>query len=191
LPVDLPAGLRRFREEHYPERRETFARLAEGQDPDLLFIGCSDSRVMPELLTGAGPGDMFVVRNVANVVPPFDPDGGHAGTSAAIEFAVAVLGVHDVVVCGHSGCGGVAALSGPPPPDVPHLGPWLDIVREALGGDGSLEDTIRRNVLLSIERLRGFPMVAERVAAGTLRLHGWYLDIGSGQVDVLDGDQIR
>lgn len=186
MPIDLAAGLRRFREEAYPGRAAAFSRLAEGQSPDLLFIGCSDSRVMPELMTGAEPGEMFVVRNVANVVPPFDPAGGHAGTSAAIEFAVSVLEVTDVVVCGHSGCGGVAALSGPPPAGVPHLGPWLDIIRAALGErDQSLAETVRRNVLLSLERLSTFPMVAERVDGGALRLHGWYLDIGSGEVTVL------
>ncbi|HUH06338.1 MAG TPA: carbonic anhydrase [Egibacteraceae bacterium] len=190
----LIQGLRRFRERHYAENPDRWRQLGEGQSPRTLFIACSDSRVVPELLTGAGPGDLFVVRNVANIVPPYDPDPANAGTAAAIEFAVSVLEVRDVVVCGHSGCGGMAALRAPLPAGVPHLGPWLDIVRQALAGEDDrdageaeiVDLAGRRNVALSLKRLAGFPMVAERHAAGALTLNGWFFDIAQGSVEILD-----
>jgi carbonic anhydrase len=191
-------GLRRFRDEHVPANRELYERLAREQRPHTLFIACSDSRVVPNTLTGTGPGELFVVRNVANIVPPYDPEPRHAGTSAAIEFAVSVLGVADAVVCGHSGCGGVAAMYGPLPAGVPLLGPWLALAREAavpaeqaqgLSEEDLARLRIERNVHLSVRRLSAFPVVADAVAAGALRLHGWYYDIATGRVRVLDLDR--
>jgi carbonic anhydrase len=191
----LLEGLRRFRDERVPAERELYTRLAQGQSPHTLFVGCSDSRVVPTDLTGLGPGDLFVVRNVANIIPPWDPQPRFAGTSAAVEFAVSVLGVRDIVVCGHSGCSGVAGMYGPLPDGVPHLAPWLSLARAgavdpeeatALSEQELAVRRVQRNVALSVERLAGFPMVAERVDARRLRLHGWYYDIGSGRVDILD-----
>lgn len=199
MPHDLVRGLRRFRQESFPARRERFERLArEGQRPGTLFIGCSDSRVLPDLITDAGPGDLFVARNVGALVPPFDPGAGGNGTAAAVEYAVAVLGVDDVVVCGHSGCGAIRALYEPPEVRAPNLERWLRLARDARleeagpGGDPdeeTLRRTERRSVALQLERLGEYPMVRERVAAGELSLHGWRYLIGEGRVEALDRER--
>src|SRR5829696_4948641 len=111
MPNKLLEGLRRYQREHLPQLRERFARLAaEGQKPTTLFIGCSDSRVLPNLLTDSGPGEIIMVRNVGNFIPPFEDDAGYHGVSAAIEFGVVTLGVTDLVVCGHSDCGAIRAM---------------------------------------------------------------------------------
>ena len=149
MPENLIRGLRRFRSEAFPRYRERFRRLVEeGQRPGTLFIGCSDSRVVPDLLTDASPGDLFVARNVGALVPPFDPAAGGHETAAAVEYAVRVLEVADVVVCGHSHCGAVRALYEPPPVPVPNVERWLELARAARVEDASAvtpdEDTLRR-----------------------------------------------
>ncbi len=197
MPHDLTEGLRRFRTEAFPKYREHFQRLVdEGQSPRTLFIGCADSRVVPDLITGADPGDLFVVRNIGAWVPPFEPDAGYHGTSAGIEFAVLSLNVSDIVVCGHSHCGAVRALYDPPGDAAPHITRWLELAEAAklspspLASDPVDEDALRRTerraVALQLEHLLTFPMVAERVDAGTLALHGWHYVIEEGRVDVLD-----
>ena len=194
----LIEGLKRFRQEAFPRYREQYERLvAEGQNPSTLFIGCADSRVVPDLLLDAGPGELFVVRNVAALVPPFDPDGEHHGTAAAIEYAVRHLRVTDIVVCGHSHCGGIRALYDDPDPETPHIARWLELARGARAdGDGAespeppSEATLRsaeqRSIALQLERLMAYPLVSQRVEDGTLSLHGWHYIIEAGRVLALD-----
>ncbi len=191
MPHRLIEGLRRYQKEQLPKLRDRFAKLAaEGQSPATLFIGCSDSRLLPNVLTDSGPGEIFTVRNVGNFVPPFAPDADYHGTSAAIEFAVTILKVTDVVVCGHSDCGAIRALY-EPNETTPHVNKWLELGRPAMV-DGDTDDaatrraTEQRSIIVQLDRLLTFPMLRERVEAGMLSLHGWYFDVATANVLVLD-----
>ncbi len=195
MAEELLAGHGRFRAEYAADEREFLRRLAvEGQRPRALFIGCSDSRVIPELLTSARPGDLFVVRNVANRVPPWSERD--QGVAAAVEFAIEQLGVPDVVVCGHDGCGGVAAAFDPEPPgrSRSRLERWLQglepgVARaRALGGDldGQLRRAVEENVLDGLAHLTTYPPVARARSAGRVRLHGWVYDLIDAAVRVYD-----
>lgn len=191
MPDDLVNRLRRFQRSFFPRYRREFRALAErGQHPTALFIGCSDSRLVPHLLTDSGPGELFVVRNVGNFVPPWDASLGYHGTCAAIEFAVLNLRVRDIVVCGHSHCGAIRALYEDPPAQAPHLARWLELGREAClpvqSTPEALRRTEQRSIALQLERLVHYPIVAERVERGELFLHGWHYLIEDGQVMVLD-----
>ena len=212
MPDELLERLRRFHEQTFPGIQDQFQDLVErGQHPTILFIGCSDSRLVPYLLTGTGPGDLFLVRNVAAFVPPHDgmletpvddpaPDGrylgaarrftGYHGTAAAIEFAVLSLQVSHIVVCGHSHCGGIRALYEGVPKGAINLEAWLELGREAVlpvqVSPEALRRTEQRAVILQLERLMGYPMVRERVDAGRLALHGWHYVIEEGEVHVFD-----
>jgi carbonic anhydrase len=191
MPHQLVEGLRRFRREYFPRFREHYQRLVdEGQRPSTLFIGCADSRVVPDLLTSALPGDLFVLRNIGNLVPPFEADTGLHGVSAGIEFATLILGVKDIIVCGHSHCGAIRALFTPLRDDAPHVTRWLELARPAVADTAMSEENLRktemRSVVLQLERLLSFPMVRERVERGELCLHGWYYVIEEGQVLGLD-----
>ena len=195
MPRDLLAGLRHFRNTDLPRYRQLYRRLAtDGQQPRVLFISCSDSRVVPNLLTATGPGDLFIVRTIGNIVAPPEavaPDP----TAAAVEFAVTALGVREVVVCGHSACGAIKALYEGVPDSLPHLAAWVEHARPAALADAELAGrdvaardlaTVQRNVLLSLDRLAAHPLVAERRASKELILHGWYYDIASASVQVFD-----
>lgn len=191
MPQRLLEGLQRFRRESFPKYREHYQRLvSEGQSPSTLFIGCADSRVVPDLLTDTLPGDLFVVRNVGNLVPPFETDTGFHGVSAGIEFATLALEVKDIVVCGHSHCGAIRALYTPPRHDAPHMNKWLDLARPAMLPAEPSADTLRRtemrSIVLQLQNLMSFPMVRDRVERGGLCLHGWYYVIEEGQVLGLD-----
>jgi carbonic anhydrase len=191
MSQQLVEGLQRFRREYFPKFREHYQRLvSEGQNPNTLFIGCADSRVVPDLLTSTLPGDLFVVRNVGNFVPPFETTAGFHGVSAGIEFAVSVLEVKDIVICGHSHCGAIRALFNPVREDAPHISKWLELARPAVTTteltDESLRQTEMRSITLQVERLMTFPMVRERVERGDLCLHGWYYVIEEGRVLGLD-----
>ena len=192
MPEHLIAGLRQFRKDTFPRFREHYRRLVEeGQRPTTLFIGCADSRVVPDLLMQTGPGELFIIRNMGAFVPPFEPDEGFHDTSAGIEFAVLTLGVTDIVVCGHSHCGAVRALYDQPNPETPHISRWLTLGAEArLDGDAPTDDILRstekRSVALQMQRLLSYPMVRNRVEEGTLSLHGWLYVIEEGQVLALD-----
>jgi carbonic anhydrase len=193
MPKQLVEGLKKFRRESFPFFREHYQRLvSEGQKPSTLFLGCADSRVVPDLLTSALPGDLFVIRNVGSLVPPFEPDADFHGTSAGIEFATLILGVKDIVVCGHSHCGAIRALFTPLDVDAPHVTRWLELARPAVSdpvmSDENLRRTEMRSVVLQLERLMTFPMVASRVERGELCLHGWYYVIEEGRVLGLDTD---
>ncbi|MFY2557252.1 carbonic anhydrase [Corallococcus terminator] len=194
----LIRGLLDFQLKGRPAYREVFARLANGQNPDCLFISCSDSRLVPNLLVSTDPGDLFVVRNVGNLVPPSDAHGvsmGDQSEAAALEFGLANLEVEDLVICGHSSCGAMkAVLGGGEVAGAPNLSAWLAHGKQSLTtlkagtnvGEGLPEyDKLSQlNVLQQLEHVSSYPLVKERVAAGKLRLHGWWFDIASAQVHV-------
>ncbi len=196
----LIAGIHKFQQDELGRYQELFHRLSrEGQNPHTLFITCSDSRVLAELITQSQPGDLFVVKNVGNIVPRADVSGSTNSTAAAIEFAIQSLGVSDVVVCGHSLCGAMAALLEglPGQESMPHLREWLEFaspVRQLIERDyGYLKDPDARmtaaaeeNVLFALENLHTYPVVAERLAAGTLRLHGWFFRIATAEMFAYD-----
>lgn len=191
MPDELLTRLRRFHEHTFPGVQEQFQSLVkDGQHPTILFIGCSDSRLVPYLLTGTGPGELFIVRNVGAFVPPYDGSAGYHGTSAAIEFAVLNLKVSRIVVCGHSHCGGIRALYEDVTPQAKNLAAWLELGREAAlpvqVTAEALRRTEQRAVVLQLERLMGYPMVRERVEARKIALHGWHYVIEDGEVHVFD-----
>lgn len=191
MPDHLIEGLRRFRRDVFPRYRSHYERLvSEGQRPSTLFIGCADSRVLPELFTSAGPGELFQVRNMGAFVPPFESDRGYHGTSAAIEFASLVLRVDNVVVCGHTHCGAIRALYEPPDTATPHIERWLDLAREARVDEPMSESVLRRteqrSIALQMQRLLTYPELRARVEDGNVALHGWHYIIEEGTVDILD-----
>ncbi|HOV20036.1 carbonic anhydrase [Ottowia sp.] len=192
MPDDeLLQRLRRFHQDAFPQYRQQFQALVnQGQHPTTLFIGCSDSRLVPYLLTGAGPGELFLVRNVGAFVPPYDGSHGHHGTAAAIEFAVLNLNVSRIVVCGHSHCGAIKALYEEVNDEAKNLKRWLDLGREAVlpvqSGPEALRRTEQRAVVLQLERLMDYPMVRRRVEDGRITLHGWHYVIEDGEVHVFD-----
>lgn len=197
MPDELLARLRRFHEHTFPGVQDQFQDLVrDGQHPTILFIGCSDSRIVPYLLTGTGPGELFIVRNVGAFVPPYESHAGQGqlagyhGTSAAIEYAVLNLKVAHIVVCGHSHCGGIRALYEGAGADAPNLNAWLDLGREAVLPvqltPEALRRTEQRAVVLQLERLMDYPMVRRQVDAGQLALHGWHYVIEEGEVHVFD-----
>jgi len=186
----LIEGYRRFRAEAWPAQRARYQRLSiHGQKPQTLVIACSDSRVDPSTVFGAGPGELFVVRNVAALIPRYRPDGGCHGASAALEFAVRVLKVAQIVVLGHAQCGGVQALvEGAPPEAQDFVAPWMAAASAALrdAGDRDLEHYEGAVVRLSLENLMSFPWVADAVAEGRLSLHGCRFDIHDGVLSRLE-----
>jgi carbonic anhydrase len=193
MPRPIIEGLRRFRRDFFPRFRDHYERLVkDGQKPSTLFLGCADSRVVPDLLTDSMPGDLFVVRNVGALVPPFEPDAGYHGTSASIEFATLVLEVKDIVLCGHSHCGAIRALYDAPRLDTPHIVKWLELARPAALEEPVSPDMLRRTemraIVLQIEHLLTFPMVRERMDRGDLFVHGWHYVIEEGKVMALDLD---
>jgi carbonic anhydrase len=194
----LCRGASEFQRRTAPLLRDTWSGLAHGQQPHTLFITCGDARIVPNLITTSGPGDLFTVRNIGNLVPPADGDDSSVG--AAIEYAVGVLGVAEIVVCGHSGCGAMKALLGRAPDGLEQLGSWLRHGeatlrrrgREApllLGGErpaAEADQLALQNVVQQLESLRGYPVVAAALARGALRLTGMYFDVGAAQVSLLD-----
>lgn len=201
LTERLSAGYRRFRAGHYSEERVRYEQLArEGQRPRTMIVACSDSRSAPETIFDAGPGELFVVRNVAALVPVYAPDAKSHGASAALEFAVLGLGVTSIVVMGHGRCGGVTAALDPASrlTDTDFIGAWVaDLrtldARTPASPDGGSEARQRLiehlSVQQSLEHLRTFPWIAERLAAGTLSLHGAWFDISLGELHALSGDE--
>lgn len=191
---DLLGRLRNFHSSYFPRHQQRFQDLVEqGQHPKTLFIGCSDSRVVPHALTGAGPGELFIVRNVGAFVPPYDGSHGLHGTTAAIEFAVLSLQVEHIVVCSHSHCGAIRAAYEGAPAEAINLQAWLKLADEALlpvqPSPEALRRTEQRAVVLQLERLMQYPMVRRRVEAGALSLHGWHYVIEDGEIHVFDAQQ--
>lgn len=198
----LIEGIVEFRENRLPELTERFQTLAEGQSPDTLFISCSDSRVVPTLLLSSEPGDLFMLRNVGNIIPPGNIEGestGDLSEASAIEYAVKMLQVDNIIVCGHSGCGAMSSLlSDRPTPQMPNLEKWLlnaapalERLKEDAHNDSSIPPADRLsqlNVLLQIEHLLTYPAVRERVDAGTLFICGWWFDIANGEMSAYESD---
>jgi len=188
------AGFRQFQRSYFGKDRELFDQLKQRQQPRALIISCCDSRVDPAILTSSEPGDLFVVRNVANLVPPCETGGGHHGVSAALEFGVCSLGVQHIIVLGHSQCGGIRALMEDSygSEEVGFIAKWMHIAAPA-------REKIRKElphksidlqsraceqaaILVSLENLLSFPWISQRVDAGTLTLHGWYFDMSQGEL---------
>jgi len=188
-------GFLKFQKEVFPQRSALFKQLAAQQSPKVLFVTCSDSRVVPELLTQQEPGDLFVIRNAGNIVPSYGPEPG--GVSATVEYAVSVLQVTDVVICGHSNCGAMAAISSCQCLDhLPAVAHWLRYSDAAKGIVAAREyptqqeradDLVRENVIAQLANIRTHPAVALALAQHKLNLHGWVYDIENGQVQALDG----
>jgi carbonic anhydrase len=192
---DIIAGVRTFQRDVYPQYRELFEDLAAGQSPEALVITCSDSRVDPFLFTNARPGQLFVIRNAGNLVPKYD--GLVGGVTATIEFAVVGLRVPNIIVCGHSGCGAIQGLLHPETLEgMPHVSDWLkhhaepvlEILSKTgrLGGPEELPQAVDANVLVQLENLRAHPCVAEALADGKIKLHGWVYDFVTGSINAYD-----
>jgi len=192
----LLRGVQQFRDTVYAGRRDEFIRVADGQNPYALFVTCSDSRVDPELLTSSGPGDIFVLRNAGNLIPPYGT--GRGGEAATIEYAVSGLGVRCIVVCGHTGCGAMRALLDPASlASLPMTSDWLahaDATRAVVesrypnmtDGNERWLAAVEENVLVQLEHLKTHPSVAGGLAAGTLTLYGWTFDMRQGLVRSFD-----
>jgi len=197
FPPRLVDGYRSFLGERFARERSRYARLAEtGQRPEIMIFGCCDSRVSPEVIFDASPGELFVVRNVANLVPPYAPDGDYHGTSAALEFGVQALRVKHIVVLGHADCGGIRAFANEAAPLSPgdFIGKWMTMIAPAAerigarGRDGAdyLQRLERAAIEQSLLNLATFPYVRQRVEAGALELHGAYFGVASGVLLVRD-----
>ena len=194
----LVRGLHHFQQHVFRSQREFFERLATGQAPETLFITCSDSRINPNLITQTEPGELFIIRNAGNIVPPHSHVPG--GEAATIEYAVEVLNVSDIVICGHSQCGAMKAVVDPTPlAQLPLVKQWLDNAEATrriaktryahLEGEDLLEVVVAENVLVQIEHLRTQPAVAAALARGAVRLHAWVYAIETGHVHAYDPEQ--
>jgi carbonic anhydrase len=191
---ELIEGYHRFRKGDYDSRKRRWERLAQGQAPPVMLIGCCDSRVDPAIVFDTDPGQVFVLRNVANLVPPFETGGGRHGASAAIEFAVTGLEVKHIVVMGHGACGGIAAALGGETPgsEGNFIHRWMSIIDECRDTIAASEEPDKQKALeleaikVSLRNLRTFPYVREREAAGHLKLHGTHFAIGEGVLYVLN-----
>ncbi len=194
----LLQGIHHFQANLFSSQRDLFERLADGQHPDALFITCSDSRINPNLITQTEPGELFILRNAGNIIPPYGAANG--GEGATIEFAVAGLGILDIIVCGHSHCGAMKGLLHPESlKDMPTMAAWLAhaeatrrIVREKYGdrtGTALMTTAIEENVLVQLENLRTHPVVAAGLARDRLKLHAWVYKIETGDVFAYDAER--
>jgi carbonic anhydrase len=201
----LIAGVHKFQRDEFGNYRKLFRKLSQdGQNPHTLFITCSDSRVLAELITQSKPGDLFVVKNVGNIVPPASATGSTNSTAAAIEFAIETLRVSDIVICGHSQCGAMSALLGENPAgkSMPHLREWLNLAAPVLETMRSqyihltkmserMDAAAAENVLYALENLHSYPCVQDRLMDGTLRLHGWFFQIATAELFAYDPELLQ
>ena len=198
---EFEKGHEAFQQIKFKKSEERFKKLVEeGQSPKALFIGCSDSRVMPALITGSKPGDLFIVRNIGNFVAPHNPNADFHATASAIEYAVSILEVSDIIVCGHSHCGAISALfkEFKQTPENVHTIKWLELGNEAkkvgllaykdADKETMLRYTERISVVYQLDNLLTYPAVKRKVEDGTLYLHGWHYDIENGQIDYYDDE---
>lgn len=189
-------GICVFRDSYFRKERELFRKLSKSQRPDVLFVTCSDSRVDPNLITQSRPGDLFIVRNVGNIIPPYDSIKDKNSSAAAVEFAVMSLKVSDIIICGHSNCGAMETLSlgGEALDDMPHLREWLKLASPVLERDFPelAEDESggraveKKNILLQLENVRTYPFLERPLLEGKVRLHGWYYEIQTGEVSAFN-----
>lgn len=191
-------GFLHFRQDVFPQQEELFKKLATAQHPRAMVITCADSRIVPELITQSSPGDLFVTRNVGNVVPPYGPMNG--GVSTAIEYAVLALGVQHIIVCGHSDCGAMRAVLNPDTLEkMPTVKAWLrhaevakTVVQDNCDCTGELETMhvlTEENVIAQLQHLRTHPSVASKLASGQLFIHGWVYDIETSEIRAYDAEQ--
>jgi carbonic anhydrase len=196
---DLIAGYRRFRAHRYREARDLFYRLRDGQQPATMILACADSRADPSMIFDAAPGELFTVRNVAALAPPYDESGGVHGVSAALEFAVTALKVKQIVVMGHGGCGGIAAslAAAADRPVGKFIAPWVEIAapaRDAVLADASIarkdwQEAVEHGAVgQSLKNLMGFPFVRDAVERGALQLNGAWFSIGKGELHWRDAE---
>jgi len=194
----LVRGIHHFQKTYFSSERKLFERLAQGQNPEALFVTCSDSRISTGLLTQSNPGDLFVLRNAGNIIPAYG--GSNGGAAATIEFAVGGLGVKDIVVCGHSHCGAMKGLLHPETlQELPAVAQWLSHAEatrrilkqnyQGLDDVAMLKAAVEENVLVQIENLRTHPSVAARLAVGALHLHAWVYKIETGEVFTYDAEE--
>lgn len=191
-------GIIKFRNEDFEAHKELFMELKDRQVPHTLFISCSDSRIDPNLITGSKPGELFIIRNIANIVPPYRDTSEFVATTSAIEYAVIMLGVENIIVCGHSNCGGCAASFYPPEKleALPHTKKWLELINpvkdlvlkaipenEPESREWVIEQT---NVVEQMNHLMTYPYISQRVASGKLKIDGWYYIIETGEVYIYD-----
>lgn len=197
-------GNKKFKDSKFRKLESKFSNLVEyGQKPEVLFIGCSDSRVVPDLIVDAKPGDMFILRNIGNFVPPYKHDNDYHGSSSAIEYAVSVLGVKDIIVCGHSHCGACASLYKDlsKEPHLVHVHKWLELGKQAKkdakkalkkkhkdNHEKLLRLTEKASIKHQLENLLTYPEVLRKVNNKELEIHGWYYKIESGAIEYYDGD---
>jgi carbonic anhydrase len=191
-------GNRAFKELYFTKHEKELVNLAKnGQSPQALFIGCSDSRVIPDLFLNTKPGDLFVVRNVGNFVPKFTTKKEFRGTASAIEYAVSVLNVSEIIVCGHTHCGACETLHKPEKVEhLPHLTKWLEIGEEAknravatnMSGDDLYRITEKFSILSQLENLLTYPEIKRKVESNEIYIHGWYYHIESGEIEYYDPD---
>jgi carbonic anhydrase len=193
-------GMLEFQQRVYPEHRELFQRLRKGQSPQAMLITCSDSRIDPALVMGTQPGDIFIVRNAGNIVPPAYRAGG--GEAASLEYAVCVLGIEDIIVCGHSQCGAMSGLLEPGSLEaLPYVRSWVAHARDALSrarsrasntsADEMLHHCVECNVIVQLEHLQTYPFIAERLRDGCIRLHGLVYHFEKGRIDYYEAAQNR
>jgi len=193
-------GFLRFHHDVFPQQEELFKKLATAQAPKAMFITCADSRIVPELITQSSPGDLFVTRNVGNVVPPYGQMNG--GVSTAIEYAVLALGVQHIIICGHSDCGAMRAVLNPDSLEkMPTVKAWLrhaEVAKTMVHDNCNCTDEsetmhvlTEENVIAQLQHLRTHPSVASRMANGQLFIHGWVYDIETSKIKAYDADQSR
>jgi len=195
----LIKGNELFQQSYFKKHHKELMRLAkDGQSPKILYIGCSDSRVIPDLIMQTGPGDMFVIRNVGNFVAPYSPDEDYHSTASAIEYAVSVLKVKEIIICGHTHCGACKALYETiTDPEMIHTKVWLKLGEEAknlainaIGADADNERLLRLteqfSIITQLEHLLTYPSVQRRIKSGEIKIHGWYYDIENGNIDYYD-----
>jgi carbonic anhydrase len=194
----LEEGIHHFQANYFASNRELFEQLSEGQRPETLFITCCDSRLVPNLITASAPGELFIVRNIGNIVPAVER-GVLGGVSAAIEYAVEVLHVGHVIVCGHTNCGAIDAILNPERmKHLPYVSRWLEgsasipkLIEERYGhleGEARMTAAVEENVLVQLENLRSFKFVAQKLDSGQLKMSGWVFKIATG--DVFDYDPL-
>ena len=198
----LIKGNQKFKAIHFPKMENKFDDLIEnGQKPTILFIGCSDSRVVPDLIVDSKPGDMFILRNIGNFVPPYKNDNDFHASSAAIEYAVSVLNVKDIIVCGHSHCGACASLYQDlsDEPHLVHVKKWLELgykakeytllaTQDKNNKEQILRTTERISIKHQLENLLTYPEIYRKVESGELDIHGWYYKIEDGSIEYYDGE---
>jgi carbonic anhydrase len=194
----LVRGVEAFQQNYLSSYRELFEKFIHGQAPEALFITCSDSRINPNLITQTEPGEMFILRNAGNLIPPFGATSG--GEGASIEYAVVALGIKDIIVCGHSHCGAMGGLLYPENLEgMPLVEGWLkhaEATRQIMAqnyqdleGDPLLMATVEENVLVQLDNLRTYPCVAVRLARGALRIHGWVYEVQTGEVFAYEAEK--